>query len=639
MATSRKRQTRLSFSPLPSSSPQSSRYSTQIRGKAAAVTYISPAKKQKTNHRSGKINFGITLTHSDSCKRKLTGQMYLDNHIGLATPKDSSQRKDPSDTEIPEMASSSRMTRSSARSASTTEDRMTRSKAPPLPNAQGPVIDDIGEPETSGDEFVISSPVGRRRATANVRSGRLKKRSNGMEDFIDDDEEDSEIEILSTKKRRGPVEVISDDSEGAEPSDEDDEEGSEIEILSTKKRRAPIEAISDEDDDLPVTPRKRRGERQLNKQEQEDLEEDLEFLRPSDDDTPQQYATGVTPKQDARSKALERLKKRRAGKKITISDDEPEDELDDDDAGEDDDLPEYRGRMGIPSSSATAMFEQDEDDEGFLIEDDDEEGARTLGAPTSLPIEFSGFASRKPKELFKFAVEWMVQKKLNPAFAMDDPIYELTFNKLDDEVKGLVGSKFMSSVWTPDFTRAIQARPNIEYFELFQGSGALLHDKCEACNRSGHPATWQIRLNGKPYHEATLEEVEQENEEDDEDEGEEEEEGGKQDYDSKGRPIPKESVPYNVGKFCANNARIGHALAHWRYHLNEWVIDYLRMEGYLTPEKIVERDGWNTRKRRDFANKVVDEMEESGEIKKLHRNYRDEIETAREMKSTDRFFK
>ena len=80
------------------------------------------------------------------------------------------------------------------------------------------------------------------------------------------------------------------------------------------------------------------------------------------------------------------------------------------------------------------------------------------------------------------------------------------------------------------------------------------------------------------------------------------------------------------------NARMAHAFAHWRYHLNVWTIGYLENEGYLTPEKIVERDSWNTRKRSDYANRIVDDMEENGEIKRLYRDYKNEITTARTSK-------
>ena len=57
-----------------------------------------------------------------------------------------------------------------------------------------------------------------------------------------------------------------------------------------------------------------------------------------------------------------------------------------------------------------------------------------------MPIVFTRYGSMKAKELFQFAVDWMVQKKVNRGFNMHDQIYDLTFRKLDDEVRGLANS-------------------------------------------------------------------------------------------------------------------------------------------------------------------------------------------------------
>lgn len=179
--------------------------------------------------------------------------------------------------------------------------------------------------------------------------------------------------------------------------------------------------------------------------------------------------------------------------------------------------------------------------------------------------------------------------------------------------------------------RALQARPQIEAVRL--GIGFDLQDKCDACGRSNHPATWRIRFVGKPYHPETLEDVD--NEEDSDDDDSENSRGtrdaGEADnLDSNGRVIPGESVAYAVGKTCRANAVTAHALAHWKHHLNAWVIKHLEEEtSHLKPEKIVERDGWSTKKRRKFANRVADEMEAKGEVKRLWREWRGSIREAR----------
>ncbi|KAF2838055.1 hypothetical protein M501DRAFT_1004882 [Patellaria atrata CBS 101060] len=264
------------------------------------------------------------------------------------------------------------------------------------------------------------------------------------------------------------------------------------------------------------------------------------------------------------------------------------------------------------------MFQEDENDEDFIVSDEDD----TLGAPVDMPLAFTNVATMKAKGLFKYAVQWFVQRKINPAFDHDAEIYDLAFKKLDDQVKGLVGSKFTSSVWRQDFTYALQARPEIIVNELSGGFKGL---GCEACGRQSHPATFTIQFQGTPYHIETLDEVSEEDSDD------EPARRGEQ-YDSKGRVIPSEDRIYNLGVFCKNNATTAHTLAHWRYHLNDWIVDYLENQGYCSAEKLVERERWSTKKRGKYANEVVEEMMKAGEIERLYRDFQAETDTAREAK-------
>ena len=135
-------------------------------------------------------------------------------------------------------------------------------------------------------------------------------------------------------------------------------------------------------------------------------------------------------------------------------------------------------------------------------EDDfiDDENADDEAA--AIPIEFT-LRTMKPRELFRYAVKWMVQKKINPDFALDDEIYNITFSRLNDFVKGMGGSKYLSSAWTATFTRAIQARPELEANHF--AATDFLHDRCDACNRSAHPATYEVRFLGLAYNKRSLE--------------------------------------------------------------------------------------------------------------------------------------
>jgi len=316
--------------------------------------------------------------------------------------------------------------------------------------------------------------------------------------------------------------------------------------------------------------------------------------------------------------ALERLKKRRAG----IADDQHDSHGEDKAQSADNEDEE-----AFPlASSAKDMFRTTEADDEFLNDEDDD----LIGAPDDIPLEFTRFATMKTKDLFGYAVEWMVQRKLNPGFNSSDSIYDLTFKKLDDEVKGLVGSKFVSSAWKPQFSYALRARPQMTATRF---SADIASDKCEACNRSGHTATYQVQFQGKPYNVKTMEEVESDGEDDgDDDDNDEIDSSEKVERDINGLIIVSENHVFRIGKFCMANAEKAHSLTHWRFHLYEWIVEYLEYEGHAVPEMIAKMDKWSESKRRKFANKVVDEMHASGKIKDLYKDFKDEIAKAEEAK-------
>ncbi|KAK7530735.1 uncharacterized protein J3D65DRAFT_135252 [Phyllosticta citribraziliensis] len=508
----------------------------------------------------------------------------------------------------------SRLSRGSKSKPMVISDDEDQSDASPRAEA---VDYDLGEAESSGDEVMESSP--------GIRTRKGKGRM-AVEVYSEEEESEESQQAHRRRLRREPQEASSSET------DEDDPPASRRR-LSKRKHAA---SDSEEEDE---SNRHRR-----NQQEQEDLEEDLEFLG-----TPTKKARSrrSPPREKtARELALERLKRSRAGQNVdpvqeeqpqlsrrralydTESESESEtvQELDDEEEEDDgEDIDQNETRPAIYQASSMAMFQEDDDDQDFLVEDEDE----PLGVPdeeVSLPLQFSSTSRMKAKDLFKYAVEWMVQKKLNPAFSMQDEIYTLTFHKLDDEVRALSGSKFTSSAWTRDFHHALHARPFIEVTEITGINRSLLSAHCGACNRTNHPATWDIRFTGKPYHRETLEEI------DDDDDEEDEEDDDDKSYNSQGHTIPSADHVFHTGVHCKTNAQTAHALAHWRYHLNEWVVDWLKVEGHVTAEKIVERDNMSTKQRRRYANDVVDDMAERGEIKLLYHHFRLEIDSARNAK-------
>ena len=271
----------------------------------------------------------------------------------------------------------------------------------------------------------------------------------------------------------------------------------------------------------------------------------------------------------------------------------------------------------MPSELSNAELEHEEieanlsDESEFIVEED--EG--TLGAPVDLPLEFS-LQTMKPKHLFRFVIEWMVQKKLNPGFQIDSDVYSIALLRLDNFARGMGSSKYTSSAWTARFLNSLKMRPNLIESRIVGSS--IFHDRCDACNRSGHPATFEVRFDGSTYNQSTLDDDEDETEDSEEEDSERE----------RRRRVASPNTTFFIGKFCMRNARVAHTLQHWRYHLNEWVVDYLTAEGHCTPSKLLERDRWSTRKRRKYADAVIEEMVGNGEIRSLYGNFKDEIGSA-----------
>ncbi|KAL8857568.1 MAG: hypothetical protein Q9178_005896 [Gyalolechia marmorata] len=321
-------------------------------------------------------------------------------------------------------------------------------------------------------------------------------------------------------------------------------------------------------------------------------------------------------KKSTRQKQLELLRKRRAGEAVgPLSDrdsleadgQDMKSDLDPGETGpEDEDSGTERVRRAIQSNL-------DEYDEDFVVDDDD-----TVGAPADfadIPIEFTRHAHKKPIEHFKDVVEWMVHNKLNPAFARNDPVYTIAIRKLDDAVQAYAGSKFISSAWKPVFSEALKKYPDCARVDVSKWD-----QTCEACGRSGHTAKHQLIFSGRPYHRGTLEDISSDEEHSDEPQS--------------GSQLPRsEMKAFFLGRTCNANAETAHALYHWRHHLNQFVLIHLRSEGHFTPEKILERSNWNTKRREKYANAVADQMEADGEMKDLYREFKQNLEAARETKN------
>lgn len=468
----------------------------------------------------------------------------------------------------------------------------------------------------------------------------VSRKSKGKEIVAISSDEDSDSDVVveqpSARKRKADSGLKEKALPGRKrrrsaSSEEDDEP---IRSSPTKRRKQVLQETSDEESESSPTVPTQRPATPPRKGQQPPTTKPSKTKK-GKESSARQTRQMNTPKKQHRTekqKKLELLKRRRAGEKIT--------ELTESSS----DYEEERGAYDSDASHAALSVFDDEDsgednieqvrqslrpgnrnmdDDSFIVSDDD----APLGAPSDLlheiPLEFTHHAHKHLKEHFKDAIEWMVQKKINPGFNHRDPIYIQAFRKLEPEARGLAQSKFSSSAWTEGFTRTLWSRPQFHEEDISAG-GEGEGRKCDACGRSNHPAKFRIQLLGKPYFQDTLEDVEESDAESDDSDS--------ASVNSKGQKVLSADTQFYLGRFCRANAERAHSLIHWKHALYEWVVQTLSDQGFLDAEKLAERVKWGQRKLGALANEIVDEWVESGEIKGLYRDFKNNLEAARNSK-------
>ncbi|KAJ5204481.1 uncharacterized protein N7498_005360 [Penicillium cinerascens] len=480
--------------------------------------------------------------------------------------------------------------------------------------------------ESSDDDIILPSSQRHRRAAPDLNAiamnspkSKSKKKSRQHskpteEEVVDANDSVEEISQprrrLKRKAESSPVVVLSDSDDSEEP----------VVSSPVKRRRRAL------DPETPQTPRSSEEQDDL------DIQEDLKDLQDSVVKKSRTRGHLAESARDKRFRHLETLRRRRLGlpeesepEAGSAADEESEEE---DDADSSPTRP-FEMRVQQVDSDVESTIDPNEDldtyEDDFVLEDDTAE----LGVPTEeMPFEFTRHAYKQPKEYFRDVVGWMVHNRLDPAFPRDDAMYKVAFMKLEDEVKGRAGSQLISSVWNSEFVRALRARPHMELSSYPTEFG----HSCDACNRSGHPASTDMRLYGKAYSLETLEPLSDEGSEDaDTSESSSEDSGVERDRD--GYELPDEEKRFYLGRHCKDKAQLAHTLMHWRYQLNEWVVDHLDRMGHMKDSEIIRRNNLSQKRKTRNAIEVVTQMAQAGEIDKLWRDFHIALKSAREKTS------
>lgn len=525
----RKRQTRLDFTPAPSSSPHKSEAFVRIEDNA------SPAKKRKTAPTPSKAVDGVQNSLQGSSKAVAPSPNL--EPAQLPTPAASSQvNGETTNDEIPSTRTPGQKSKPHVRdgevntgsASSSTDDgpvasrSRRRKKTSPVGLTLPPHNDEssASDPEPSlplrnnitpskprsGRSFILGggtynvpiSKVKARRASSTPRKESRERSSSVDSRTTDDDYEEAAPDVFTSKRtlrssaprqqlpiRRSPQKKAA-EGLGFSSSESDH-------VVATAQRKAmrsplpPSPSVSvvipdrSQDSslsDVPITPsrkriRRHRSEVKDSHPDESDLEEELADLR---DTGGQTSHSRITERQKNKAK-LDELRRRRAGV-VDISDDS--DEIEADSSFEEEPKVSHEPLQGTGENL-------DQYEEDFL--DDDANGE--LGVDTAeagVPLHLTRYANLKPFEYFKDEVEWMVHNKLNPAFDRHAGVYEMAHVKLNDEITGHAGSTYKSAAWNVKFVTALQSWSDMYMTNV----PTMFEHKCDACNRSGHPQNTRL---------------------------------------------------------------------------------------------------------------------------------------------------
>jgi Domain of unknown function (DUF4211) len=491
-------------------------------------SFIRSASSGKMRHRRQAIGLDSTYSSSD-------GSAPEDNAY---TPSKKKVKKNPVKN-IPIVISDSED--EPAMSLPTRSSRLSIKKQQSIPSSDDGSEDEIVKPILTSSQQRTSFPRNAKNYQGSpslASNTRMRSKKTAIQNDLE-----SEEDVRSSPRRRLARVAASDEDEEDEivrpsprkrrsqPTIESEDESQPV-ISPLKRTRKVVES---DDSDIVSSPFKRRR----NSQREVELSSDSDLPSPRTMATNMKRdSTSKTPPRFTRQqkttrrhrtekeKKMELLKRRRAGESIeqvtdssdSASDEENEDEeLQELSEFEDEEPSPENVRPSAKRKTRNRNPDRDGETDDFITEDED----GPLGVPdllAQIPLEFTAAAHKPIKEHFRDVIEWLVHNKINPGFDWQDPVYETAFRKVDHECGGFADSKFVSTQWTAEFTKAIYARPLLEIRELNPGEGisVLGEAKCEVCNHRKHHPSYAIQLKGKAYNKVTLEDIEPDSDEDSE---------------------------------------------------------------------------------------------------------------------------
>ncbi|KAG6879983.1 hypothetical protein C0992_008576 [Termitomyces sp. T32_za158] len=355
---------------------------------------------------------------------------------------------------------------------------------------------------------------------------------------------DDDSVVARAPKRRKTIIVDSDDSARV------------VRLKKARSRRKKTISRDSDADNAADQPRRRKLKKKrdvalVSSTDDEELAEEVDKERTQD------LNCFNRNKKSAFQKNLEKLKRRKQGKPSASSSSSTNE---DSASSEDDELP-FKGAK--PSSDFDSLFDEDSEvnSSDFIVEDDN-------SVVANLPMEFSMESHEDLDHQFKKIFQFFVHIAVRPAkerhHFMKEQLYReqyfsMPLQTVRRKLSGLRDSLVSSSVWRPDFKKALATYP---VFNLIPLDFSV--PSCDACHLGGRMSTLIGRLSGSPYDPLGFEFKDKDHSDrSDSDDSD----------DDKSSKNEKVAVEFHLGRFCARRTRVYHEFTHWEYALFKCIRD------------------------------------------------------------------
>jgi len=210
----------------------------------------------------------------------------------------------------------------------------------------------------------------------------------------------------------------------------------------------------------------------------------------------------------------------------------------------------FRGSKPSTDHNSLSNDEESDSDQSsqFIIEDDVE-----VQLPAQFSMQTYGDLSYQFKKIFQLFVHVAVQSPEDRlAFMeqqMQDEYFAVPLQMMRRKVSGLRDSLVSSSVWRPEFKRALEDYPDFELTAL-----DFTVPSCDACHMGGRISSLIGRVGGSLYN--------------------------IDGFEPRVTKYKTDNKEFHLGRFCARRGRVFHQFSHWEHSLFQSIVrelDELRL--------------------------------------------------------------